>query len=230
MRNVSYRNCRGNQNTHFMYNNFFFRKSHRLRDNVENIVDPDSSQITMWPKRIAYWIPKAIDTHSEYRILIALSRKQGLHERASLLHYICIVWLVFSWRHTKIRIKNWYYTGRIYKNAVQTWSLSSAHQNKKNCSYQCTSANSFRGTAYNFAQHQSFVFLSMGTLESLVYSPPIGHEETLYKLTLAACQTFVTAPVSVTGCDYPSSYVVMRSLIPVEEIVRIFCGLWLHKL
>ena len=35
MRNVSDKICRENQNTHFVFSNFFFRKSYRLRDNVE---------------------------------------------------------------------------------------------------------------------------------------------------------------------------------------------------
>ena len=35
MRDVLDKICRENQNTHFMFNNFFFRKSNRLLDNVE---------------------------------------------------------------------------------------------------------------------------------------------------------------------------------------------------
>jgi len=35
MRNVSVKTCRENQNTYFVFNNFFPRKSCRLRDNVE---------------------------------------------------------------------------------------------------------------------------------------------------------------------------------------------------
>jgi len=34
-RNFSDKSCTENQNTHFMFNNFFFRKSCRLWDNVE---------------------------------------------------------------------------------------------------------------------------------------------------------------------------------------------------
>jgi len=34
MRDISGKICRGNQNTHFMYYYFFFRKSYRLWDNV----------------------------------------------------------------------------------------------------------------------------------------------------------------------------------------------------
>jgi len=35
MRNVSDKICRENHNTHFVFNNFIFRKSWRLRINVE---------------------------------------------------------------------------------------------------------------------------------------------------------------------------------------------------
>ena len=35
MRNVSNKSCRGNQNTHFVFNNFCFWKSSHLWDNVE---------------------------------------------------------------------------------------------------------------------------------------------------------------------------------------------------
>jgi hypothetical protein len=37
--------------------------------------------------RSAYWIPMAIDTHSEYAIFIAFLLQQWLHERATMLHY-----------------------------------------------------------------------------------------------------------------------------------------------
>jgi hypothetical protein len=37
--------------------------------------------------RFAYWIPKAIDTHSEFVTLIAFPLQQWLQEGASLLRY-----------------------------------------------------------------------------------------------------------------------------------------------
>jgi hypothetical protein len=37
--------------------------------------------------RIAYWITKATDTHSEYGILIAFLQQKLLSERASILRY-----------------------------------------------------------------------------------------------------------------------------------------------
>jgi hypothetical protein len=45
--------------------------------------------------RIACWIPKATDTHSEYVILIAFPLQKWLRERASLLHYTYIACLAY---------------------------------------------------------------------------------------------------------------------------------------
>ena len=40
--------------------------------------------------RIACWIPKATDTHTEYVILIAFALQQWLRERVSVLRYTYI--------------------------------------------------------------------------------------------------------------------------------------------
>ena len=164
--------------------------------------------------RIAYWIPKAVNTHSEYAILVPFPQKQCMHKSSSFLHCICIACLVFPCWHTKIWIENWNIQGVFKKMLVQTWCMNSAHQNS---SYQCMLATSFRGTASTFAQPQSCRFLSIRTLNSLVYSPAIEHEETFYQLTLGACQTFVTAAGHVTRSDSPWPYMAMRALIQVED-------------
>ena len=44
--------------------------------------------------RIAYWLTKVTNTHSEYVILIAFALQQRLRERASILRYMYIVCLV----------------------------------------------------------------------------------------------------------------------------------------
>jgi hypothetical protein len=80
MRDVSNKSCRENQNTHFMLNNFFFRKSCRLWDNVEKYG-------TIWRMRFACWIIKATGTHSEYVILITFTWQKWLRERDSMLRY-----------------------------------------------------------------------------------------------------------------------------------------------
>ena len=50
---------------------FFFRKSCLLWDYVGKYCRAGSPQMTVWRMRIAYWIPKAANTYSEYVTLIA---------------------------------------------------------------------------------------------------------------------------------------------------------------
>jgi hypothetical protein len=59
--------------------------------------------MTIRRMRIACWISKATDTHSEYVILIAFPL-QWLHERASMLHYTYIACLVSFpiWFHSSL--------------------------------------------------------------------------------------------------------------------------------
>jgi len=56
----------------------------------KNIEELDRPQMTIWRIRIAWWIPKATNTPSEYVILIAFTLQQRLHERASILRYTYI--------------------------------------------------------------------------------------------------------------------------------------------
>ena len=57
--------------THILYSATLFWKSCRLWACEEkNMVEPDKPQMTIWRMRIACWIPKAIDTHSEFVTLI----------------------------------------------------------------------------------------------------------------------------------------------------------------
>ena len=45
--------------------------------------------MTIWNIRIAYWIPKATNTYSEYVILIDFLLQQWLHQCASMLCFTC---------------------------------------------------------------------------------------------------------------------------------------------
>ena len=60
----------------------------------KNTAERGRVQMTIWCMRIACWIPKVTNTHSEYVILIAFPLQQWLHERASMLRYTYIVCLV----------------------------------------------------------------------------------------------------------------------------------------
>ena len=63
MKNVLNKSCRENQNTHLCYVSFF-RKSHRLRENVEKCdgARGATNDVTTWRIRLACWISKATRT------------------------------------------------------------------------------------------------------------------------------------------------------------------------
>jgi hypothetical protein len=76
------------QNTHFVFDKLVFFENRAVYEIVwKNMVEWCRPQVTIWRMRIACWIPKATDTHSEYVIVIAFPLLQWLHERASLLRY-----------------------------------------------------------------------------------------------------------------------------------------------
>jgi len=60
----------------------------------KDVVELDSSQMTVWCLHIACWITKATNTHSAYVILIAFPQQQWLHEHVSMLCYMYIACLV----------------------------------------------------------------------------------------------------------------------------------------
>ena len=52
--------------------------------------------MTIRRMRVAYWIPQVTNTHSEYVTLTAFPLQRWLNERASLLRYMYIACLLFS--------------------------------------------------------------------------------------------------------------------------------------
>ena len=84
--NVSDKCCTENRNGYLMFNNYFFFENSAVYEIMwKNIVQPRRPQITMWRMRIAYWIPKATNTHPEYVILGSFPLQQWMHERVSKL-------------------------------------------------------------------------------------------------------------------------------------------------
>ena len=98
MRNVSDKSCRENQNTHFMFSNFFSQNCTVYEILWKNMVT--ARQATddniIWHMQFACWITRIIDAHSEYVILIAFPQQQSLCEHVSVLHYLYIVSLVYN--------------------------------------------------------------------------------------------------------------------------------------
>jgi len=64
MRNVSDKFCRENQNTHFVFSNFFENRA-VYEKMWKNTVERGRPQMAIWRLRIACWIPKATNTHTE---------------------------------------------------------------------------------------------------------------------------------------------------------------------
>ena len=57
---------------------FFFPENHAVYEIMwKNIVERGRAQMTVWRIRIACWITKATNTHSEYVTLIALNSNNG---------------------------------------------------------------------------------------------------------------------------------------------------------
>jgi hypothetical protein len=65
MRNVWDKSCRENQNTHFMFNIFFFENHAFYKKMWKNIVQWSRPQKTIWRMRITYWILTATNTHTQ---------------------------------------------------------------------------------------------------------------------------------------------------------------------
>ena len=76
MKTISDKSCRGNQKTHFVFSNFK-KKSYPLWDKVEEFCRAGRPQMTIWRMRIACWIPKATNTHSEYVMLLIFHCNNG---------------------------------------------------------------------------------------------------------------------------------------------------------
>jgi hypothetical protein len=68
-----------------MYRNFIFENRTVYEIMWLNIVEPGRPQVTAWRMRIACWILKVTNTHSEYVIVITFPLQQWLPERASML-------------------------------------------------------------------------------------------------------------------------------------------------
>jgi hypothetical protein len=82
-----FQSCR-EQNTDFMFSNFPPHENRTVYEIMwKNMVEPDRPQMTaiIWRMCFACWISKATRTPSEYVILIAFARHQGLRERTLML-------------------------------------------------------------------------------------------------------------------------------------------------
>jgi hypothetical protein len=76
MRNVTDQTSTANQNTNIMFNTPPGPNPYRLSDNAEQY--GTAGQVTIQRRRLACWLTKATNTHSEYVTFIASPQQQWL--------------------------------------------------------------------------------------------------------------------------------------------------------
>jgi len=84
-RNISDNICREYQSTHFLLNSLFFENIAAYETMWKNFVQPNRSYVTTFCMHIAYLVPKATNTHSEYVTRTDFPLQQWLKERACVL-------------------------------------------------------------------------------------------------------------------------------------------------
>jgi hypothetical protein len=85
MRNVSDKICRENQNTHFVFSDFFSKIVSFMRKFGKHIVERGGYKSQHGTRALHAWIPKASETHLQHAKRIAFPLQQWLRERAVML-------------------------------------------------------------------------------------------------------------------------------------------------
>jgi hypothetical protein len=122
--------------THFIFNNFLVFENHAVFwDNVENIVESDRPQMTIWHMRISCWILKATDAHSACVILITFPLQQRLQENTLILSDMSIAChvLVYIFYRKKFKINIYFSWNRRF--LVQFRRVSIPTHPVLNCSF-----------------------------------------------------------------------------------------------
>ena len=105
---ISDKSCRENQNTYFMFKNFFFLE---IRAVYENVVKYSRDEETTDDNRIQHvrlicWITKVTNPCSECVIFPAFPRQQWLRECTWMIHYVYIACFVWFWTHQDLKSRN----------------------------------------------------------------------------------------------------------------------------
>jgi len=88
---------RENQNTRFVFNNFFFYEIRAVFEIMwKSIVEPVRSQMAIWSMRTECWIIKATNTHSEYVIVNCFSTAKKVAGTRLKCYIMHIVYLYLS--------------------------------------------------------------------------------------------------------------------------------------
>ena len=90
---------------------------------LKPFVETDRPQLTICPTRIARWMPKDKNTHSEYVTLNAYPLQQWFHESASCNVVPAVLVLFIFGQSALLRVVFLYSTAAIYEKACSGWSI-----------------------------------------------------------------------------------------------------------
>ena len=122
MRNVSNKSCRGNQNTHFVFNTFFFFLFSKILPFYEIMqkafVEAGQATGKKWRMCIACWIPKATNTHLAYVIHMAFHCRNGCTNSSRFYYVTRALPVLFL-------PKNKFYAPELKRCKFQNWNTVS---------------------------------------------------------------------------------------------------------
>jgi len=96
MRNAADKSCRENQNTNFMFSNFFFENRAVSEIMWENTVEPERQQMTIWRMCISRWVPKATHTLGICNINCFSATTMAARKRLHVMLYVHYLSFYFS--------------------------------------------------------------------------------------------------------------------------------------
>ena len=115
--------------THILCSLIFFPENRAVYEIMwKNNVERGRPQMAIWRRRIAYWIPTATHTQSEYVILIDFPQQQWLQERNSMLHLYdtasLLLLITQTFRHSA---HTWPYLYPISQNQIYAYFVITDH-------------------------------------------------------------------------------------------------------
>jgi hypothetical protein len=170
IRSVSYKSCRENQNTHFVFGNFLpkivpFMRRGKIWYSNRQLRDDNIKQRMC----TACWVAQATGTHSEFVTLTAFPRQQWLCERASLLrctHFACPV--------------NFHFVTSVCGRQLWIVCVSEVAVQRFGCHSACLGLLVALRTVWCDTQHHVLVSWTQGSLLTVTHTPTRTHARTTH--------------------------------------------------
>ena len=181
----------------------------------KNFVEQSRPRMTIWRMRIACRITKATNTHTQYVILIAFPLQQRLHQRASMLRYTCIAFLLkisvccnnytvihavrystyfllfFFWRVNVL-----YFVG-IGSQPQKTWRhRNSPHRKSSHATMMAETGNHYRYGNGNMAEQTTTSFYLFSFSHYILNDVDTSNCKAMISMIKATCLFFLVCPAN----------------------------------